>query len=202
MNSIFRKITAITQRKATESRHLASIQPIRLAPSQLVRQLTTGENLEQAYQWLSDKTNDSHRVKKGFDFLGFHCHPTGMTVSEATLSRRDQKVTRLSKASKHRVGVYLQRWAGWVCLMGLAGCAPDWRAAGVDYRSNAELCYAAGAHPPAPWWLGEKRYEEYCMLPAPPGGGAREVRPTIRCEGAAGEWVVQWGNDCEGMEQP
>jgi hypothetical protein len=35
------------------------------------------------------------RVRKGFDFLGFHCCPTGMTVSEASLSRRDKKIARL-----------------------------------------------------------------------------------------------------------
>ena len=55
------------------------------------------------------------RVSKGFDFLGFHCCPTGMTVSAAALSRRDQKIARLYEqgASKERVGAYLRRWLRW-----------------------------------------------------------------------------------------
>ena len=55
------------------------------------------------------------RVSKVFDFLGFHCCPTGMTVSAAALSRWDQKIARLYEqgASKERVGAYLRRWIGW-----------------------------------------------------------------------------------------
>jgi len=61
-------------------------------------------------------------VKKGFDFLGFHCCPTGVRVSDAALSRRDEKLTRLYEqgASKRRIGQYLARWIGWatLCVMG------------------------------------------------------------------------------------
>ena len=55
------------------------------------------------------------RVSKGFDFMGFYCCPTGMTVSAAALSRRDQKIARLYEqgASKERVGAYLRQWLGW-----------------------------------------------------------------------------------------
>lgn len=67
------------------------------------------------------------RVCKGFDFLGFHCCPTGMSVSEVSLSRRDQKIARLYEqgASKKRVGAYLRRWLGWAgtgLLVSVVGC--------------------------------------------------------------------------------
>jgi RNA-directed DNA polymerase len=71
------------------------------------------------------------KVAKGFDFLGFHCCPTGMTVSDATLSRRDEKIARLYEqgASKRRVGLYLARWFGWVLGVvahaAFAGACPD-----------------------------------------------------------------------------
>lgn len=56
------------------------------------------------------------KVKKGFDFLGFHCRPTGMRVSDAALSRRDAKVARLYEpgADHKRIARYLARWLGWV----------------------------------------------------------------------------------------
>lgn len=66
-------------------------------------------------------------VSKGFDFLGFHCCPTDMTVSAAALLRRDQKIARLYEqgASKERVGAYLRRWLGWAgvgVMIVLSGC--------------------------------------------------------------------------------
>ncbi len=54
--------------------------------------------------------------EKGFDFLGFHCCPTGMRVPEAALSRRDEKLARLQGSSKKRIGQYLARWLGWATL--------------------------------------------------------------------------------------
>ena len=61
------------------------------------------------------------RVSKGFDFLGCYCRPTGMTVSEATLSRRDQKIVRFYEkdASKERVRAYLRLWIGWAGVLWL-----------------------------------------------------------------------------------
>jgi hypothetical protein len=52
---------------------------------------------------------------KGFNFLGFHYQPSGMRVSDATLSRRDKKIARLYEqgASKRRFGRYLVWWIGW-----------------------------------------------------------------------------------------
>ncbi len=56
---------------------------------------------------------------KGFDFLGFAICPTGLTVSDAALSRRDKKIARLYEqgASKRRVGLYLARWFGWASIV-------------------------------------------------------------------------------------
>ena len=42
----------------------------------------------------------------------------GLSVSDAALSRRDEKITRLNErgASKRRVGLYLARWLGWASI--------------------------------------------------------------------------------------
>jgi len=53
--------------------------------------------------------------------------PTGLTVSDAALSRRDKKITRLYEqgASKRRVGLYLARWLGWAFFGGTAAFLPS-----------------------------------------------------------------------------
>jgi len=74
---------------------------------------------------------------KGFDFLGFAICPTGLTVSDATLSRRDKKIARLNEqgASKRRIGLYLARWLGWAAC----ACVP---------LSHANDCsFPTDAHP-------------------------------------------------------
>jgi len=59
---------------------------------------------------------------KGFDFLGFAICPTGLTVSDAALSRRDKKIATLfeQSASKRRIGLYLARWLGWAVVASAA----------------------------------------------------------------------------------
>lgn len=59
------------------------------------------------------------KVVKGFDFLGFHITPTGVTVSAAALSRHEQKVARLYEqgASPKRIRAYRLRWLAWVGAM-------------------------------------------------------------------------------------
>ncbi|CAK0780114.1 RNA-directed DNA polymerase [Gammaproteobacteria bacterium] len=59
------------------------------------------------------------KVAKGFDFLGFHCCPTGLQVSDAALSRRDEKIRRLYElgADKKRIARYLAAWLGWTLLV-------------------------------------------------------------------------------------
>ena len=58
------------------------------------------------------------KVKKGFDFLGFHLTPTGVTVSKAALSRHEQKVARLYEqdAKPKRIRAYRLRWLVWAAL--------------------------------------------------------------------------------------
>ncbi len=50
-------------------------------------------------------------VKKGLNFLGFAICPTGLTVYDAALSRRDKKIAQLYEhgASEGRIGLYLAR---------------------------------------------------------------------------------------------
>ena len=59
------------------------------------------------------------KIAKGFDFLGFHISPTGVTVSAAALSRHEQKVSRLYEqgASTKRIRDYRMRWLAWVGLL-------------------------------------------------------------------------------------
>jgi hypothetical protein len=69
------------------------------------------------------------RVEKCCDLPGIYWRSTGMAVSEATLSHRGHKVTRLYEegASKECVWAYLRRWPGWavalVAVMVAGGCA-------------------------------------------------------------------------------
>jgi len=88
----------------------------------------------------------------------FHCGPTGMTMSEATLARRNQKIARFYEqgASKERVEAYLRRWLGWAgvgvhviaAVGGVGGCGygRDERgegdiAVGVDCGVDARVGY-------------------------------------------------------------
>ncbi len=59
------------------------------------------------------------KASKGVSFLGFSIRPTGLTVSDAALSRRDNKIAQLYErgASKRRIGLYLARWLGWACIV-------------------------------------------------------------------------------------
>ncbi|HEW97949.1 MAG: hypothetical protein DRR16_16605 [Candidatus Parabeggiatoa sp. nov. 3] len=59
------------------------------------------------------------KASKGVSFLGFSICPTGLTVSDAALSRRDNKIAQLYErgASKRRIGLYLARWLGWACIV-------------------------------------------------------------------------------------
>ena len=56
------------------------------------------------------------RISHGFNFLGFHHHPSGVGVSPKTLSRMFQKLAWLyeQQASRKRLQAYLKRWQTWV----------------------------------------------------------------------------------------
>lgn len=66
------------------------------------------------------------RVERGFDFLGYHFKPHGISLATQTLSNCASTALRLyeqepphSKVS--RLGEYLRRWQGWVVSGGVAG---------------------------------------------------------------------------------
>ncbi len=66
-------------------------------------------------------------VVRGFDLLGFHSRPTGVRVSDASLSQQDRKLARLDEqdVSQRRIARYLALWIGW---------------AGFRWRRRASSC--------------------------------------------------------------
>ena len=56
------------------------------------------------------------RISHGFNFLGFHHHPSGVGVSQNTLSRMFQKLAwqYAHQANKSCLQAYLKRWQTWV----------------------------------------------------------------------------------------
>ncbi len=55
------------------------------------------------------------RIEKGFDFLGYHIHPDGVTLAKATVERFIEKAARLYEQERHSgaLGLYVRRWLGW-----------------------------------------------------------------------------------------
>ena len=60
------------------------------------------------------------RIERGFDFLGYHFHPKGLTVAKKTLMRFVERATRLYEQEREdpfdssRLGEYVQRRGRWV----------------------------------------------------------------------------------------
>ncbi len=67
------------------------------------------------------------RIEKGFDFLGYHFNPAGLTVAHETFVRFVARATRLYEQEPEeafastRLGLYVRRWVGWA-VGGLMGC--------------------------------------------------------------------------------
>lgn len=63
-------------------------------------------------------------IEKGFDFLGYHFSPEGLSVAKATLDNFFTKVTRLYEQNPstpdgaERVGHYVKRWLAWARVFG------------------------------------------------------------------------------------
>jgi RNA-directed DNA polymerase len=59
------------------------------------------------------------RIDKGFDFLGYHVRPDGLSVAQATLDRCMERATRLYEQEKGKpegfpvLGLYMARWMRW-----------------------------------------------------------------------------------------
>ncbi len=60
------------------------------------------------------------RIERGFDFLGYHFGPNGLSVAVKTIERSMGRIIRLYEqgADRVRIGQYVTRWVGWV----EAGC--------------------------------------------------------------------------------
>lgn len=60
------------------------------------------------------------RTERGFDFLGYHFSPKGLTVVKEALKRFVDRATRLYEQesgeplSSTRLGFYVKRWLRWV----------------------------------------------------------------------------------------
>ncbi len=62
-----------------------------------------------------DKTSIG-RIQRGFDFLGYHFSPTGLTLARQTVERCAARITRLYEqgAAVSCIGDYVRRWGRWV----------------------------------------------------------------------------------------
>ncbi len=67
----------------------------------------------------SDKTFIG-RIERGFDFLGYHFSPAGLTVAKETAARFVARAIRLYEqepgkaCASSRLGLYVRRWVRWV----------------------------------------------------------------------------------------
>ena len=65
------------------------------------------------------------RVERGFDFLGYHFGPDGITVAEKTMERFVRPAARLYQqgpgeaVASSRFGRYMRRWGNWAAGRGL-----------------------------------------------------------------------------------
>jgi RNA-directed DNA polymerase len=64
-----------------------------------------------------DKTSMG-RIEKGFDFLGYHFSPEGLTLAQKTIDNFVEKALRLYEQEPphlrmKRLGEYCHRWVGW-----------------------------------------------------------------------------------------
>jgi RNA-directed DNA polymerase len=55
------------------------------------------------------------RTERGFDFLGYHFEPEGLSVADQTIERFKERIARLYEqgADINRIGQYVLRWLQW-----------------------------------------------------------------------------------------
>jgi RNA-directed DNA polymerase len=84
------------------------------------------------------------KIERGFDFLGYHLTPAGLTVARATVARFTARVTRLYEqehgAAGPALGSYVGRWTAWA-TGGLAECPLVLSAASAP-ASHTQPCAA------------------------------------------------------------
>ena len=89
------------------------------------------------------------RVERGFDFLGYHITPHGLSVAEETLRRFVARVTRLYEQERSRpdgsapLGLYVRRWTQW-----MGAGVPTVPGASLRLGSSASIGLG-GQRPPA-----------------------------------------------------
>ncbi len=60
------------------------------------------------------------RIERGFDFLGYHFGPEGLTLAATTIERFVARAMRLYEQepgealASARLGLYVQRWVRWI----------------------------------------------------------------------------------------
>jgi hypothetical protein len=60
------------------------------------------------------------RIENGFDFLGYHFSPDGLSVAEKTIEKFLARVVRLYEQEQEEpfgsplLGLYVRRWVGWL----------------------------------------------------------------------------------------
>ena len=61
------------------------------------------------------------RAERGFDFLGYHLQPGGVTVAAKTIANMYERIARLYEygADSVRIGQYIRHWLRWVVAGGL-----------------------------------------------------------------------------------
>ena len=57
------------------------------------------------------------RTERGFDFLGYHFEPEGLSVAVKTIERFRERISRLYEqgADINRIGQYVLKWVRWTC---------------------------------------------------------------------------------------
>ncbi len=57
------------------------------------------------------------RTERGFDFLGYHFEPEGLSVADKTIERFKERIARLYEqgADINRIGQYVLKWVQWTC---------------------------------------------------------------------------------------
>ena len=55
------------------------------------------------------------RAERGFDFLGYHFEPEGLSVAVITIERFKERIARLYEqgANINRIGQYVLKWVQW-----------------------------------------------------------------------------------------
>jgi RNA-directed DNA polymerase len=56
------------------------------------------------------------RTERGFDFLGYHFAPDGLSIATKTIERFHERIARLYEqgADSRRIGQYVRKWCMWV----------------------------------------------------------------------------------------